>query len=48
MEVALEGLWIIDETSNTSCVNYQMAEMLGYTVDEMLGRHIYMFMDAGG
>jgi len=25
-----------------------MAEMLGYTVDEMLGRHIYMFMDAGG
>ena len=45
MEVALEGIWIIDETSNTSFVNYRMAEMLGYSVDEMLGRHIYMFMD---
>jgi PAS domain S-box-containing protein len=45
IEVALEGIWIIDETSNTSFVNYRMAEMLGYSVNEMLGRHIYMFMD---
>jgi len=45
MEVALEGIWMIDETSNTSFVNCRMAEMLGYSVDEMLGRHIYMFMD---
>jgi PAS domain S-box-containing protein len=45
MEIALEGIWIVDETSNISYVNYKMAEMLGYTVDELLGRHIYMFMD---
>jgi len=28
MEVALEGLWIIDETSNTSCVNYKWLRCL--------------------
>ncbi|MFZ2455597.1 MAG: PAS domain S-box protein [Candidatus Altiarchaeia archaeon] len=45
MEDALEGIWMIDETANTSFVNYSMAKMLGYGVDEMLGRHIFLFMD---
>ena len=40
-----EGIWIIDEDANTILVNSRMAEMLGYTVDEMLGKPIFSFLD---
>ncbi|MFQ5709253.1 MAG: PAS domain S-box protein [bacterium] len=40
-----EGVWVIDQDANTSFVNHRMAELLGYTVDEMLGRHLFTFMD---
>ncbi len=43
-----EGIWVIDRESNTTFVNSRMAEMLGYTVDEMLGKHLFYFMDEGG
>lgn len=40
-----EGIWIIDEDANTKFVNSRMAEMLGYTVDEMLGKSVLLFLD---
>jgi len=45
VELAQEGIWAIDTTGNTMYVNPRMAEMLGYTMDEMLGRHLFSFMD---
>ena len=47
-ENAQEGIWTIDENSITSFVNPRMAEMLGYTQDEMIGKHLFDFMDEKG
>ncbi len=44
-EMAQEGIWVIDAGGNTTMVNSAMADMLGYRKDEMLGRHIFEFMD---
>ncbi|MDN7024803.1 PAS domain S-box protein [Methanoculleus sp. FWC-SCC1] len=43
-----EGIWKIDQDCRTTYVNPQMAGILGYTVDEMLGRHLFSFMDDEG
>ncbi|MFZ4464695.1 MAG: PAS domain S-box protein, partial [Bacteroidales bacterium] len=43
-----EGIWMIDEKAVTTFANPIMAEMLGYTVEEMLGRHLFSFMDEQG
>lgn len=43
-----EGIWVIDENACTTFVNDRMAEMLGYTVEEMVGRHLFSFMDERG
>jgi|GEM_PF-5246352 len=48
VETALEGIWIIDEDSRTSFVNQRMAEMLGYSVDDMTGATLFDFMDEEG
>ncbi|MFQ5735468.1 MAG: PAS domain-containing protein [Thermodesulfobacteriota bacterium] len=45
VETAEEGIWAVDERSNTVFVNSRMAEMLGYTVEEMMGRSLFDFMD---
>jgi PAS domain S-box-containing protein len=45
VEAAQEGICSIDVDNHTTYVNRFMAEMLGYTVDEMMGRHIFDFMD---
>jgi len=45
VENCLEGIWTIDTDGKTTYVNRQMAEMLGYSVDAMLGRHLFDFMD---
>jgi PAS domain S-box-containing protein len=45
VETALEGIWILDEEGRTTYVNQRMADMLGYTVDEMNGRSAFHFMD---
>lgn len=45
VENAQEGIWAIDNDMKTTFVNPRVAEMLGYTVKEMLGRSIYEFMD---
>ena len=48
IENALEGVWAIDADAKTTFVNNRMAEILGYTVAEMLGRHLFSFMDRHG
>jgi len=40
-----EGIWALDKDGHTTFANARMAEMLGYTVDEMLGKHLLSFMD---
>ena len=43
-----EGVWVTDKDGYTTFVNPRMAEMLGYTVDEMIGKHLFSFMDEQG
>jgi diguanylate cyclase (GGDEF)-like protein/PAS domain S-box-containing protein len=46
VESAFEGIWLIDTRDRTSFLNRRMADMLGYTVEEMMGRPVSDFMDA--
>ncbi len=48
LELAQEGVWVIDKDSNTTFANLSMARMLGYTPDEMQGKHLFSFMDEQG
>jgi len=43
-----EGIWAIDKDDMTTFVNGRMAEMLGYSVEEMLGKKVFSFMDERG
>jgi two-component system, sensor histidine kinase and response regulator len=45
VETALEGIWVIDSGLRTTYVNHVMADMLGYTPDELLGRLLTDFVD---
>jgi diguanylate cyclase (GGDEF)-like protein/PAS domain S-box-containing protein len=44
VETAEEGIWTIDSTGKTTFVNERMADILGYTQDEMLGKPFTFFM----
>jgi PAS domain S-box-containing protein len=44
VETAYEGIWKVDTDFITSFVNGRMAELLGYTVEEMLGRPLFDFL----
>lgn len=48
VELAQEGIWVIDKEGRTTFVNPAMAKMLGYAEEEMEGRHLFNFMDAKG
>jgi PAS domain S-box-containing protein len=48
VELAQEGIWVIDENNKTSFVNHAMCEMLGYEESEMLGRPLFDFMNEYG
>ncbi|MEG3894117.1 MULTISPECIES: PAS domain S-box protein [unclassified Microcoleus] len=45
VELAEEGIWVIDTKARTTYVNHAMARMLGYTELEMFGRSLFDFMD---
>jgi PAS domain S-box-containing protein len=45
VEIAAEGIWIVDTNGKTNFVNGRMASILGYTKDEMLGRLCFDFLD---
>ncbi len=40
-----DGVWQVDGNGLTTFVNPSMAEMLGYSVDEMIGRPVFAFCD---
>jgi diguanylate cyclase (GGDEF)-like protein/PAS domain S-box-containing protein len=46
VETAYEGVWVIDAQNKTTFANPRMAEILGYTVEEMMGRPVFDFLDA--
>src|SRR3977135_2567724 len=48
LDAAYEGVWRIDSELVTDYVNQSMAEMLGYSVEEMLGRGLSDFLDEEG
>ncbi len=48
VELAQEGIWTIDEHGSTIFVNPAMAGMLGYSTEEMMGKHLFDFMDEQG
>jgi PAS domain S-box-containing protein len=43
VETANEGVWAMDGEYRTTFVNRRMAEMLGYSVEEMVGRPVAAF-----
>ncbi len=46
VETASEGIWVLNADGGTNFVNAELAKMLGYTVEAMLGRSLFDFMDA--
>lgn len=48
VENLCEGVWVIDRNAHTTFVNARMAEMLGYTEEEIWGKHLFSFMDERG
>ncbi len=44
VETANEGIWKLDAEFITGFVNRRMAELLGYSVDEMLGKSLFDFI----
>ncbi len=44
VEMANQGIWEVDVNLRTLFVNRQMAEMLGYTTEEMVGRSLSEFI----
>lgn len=44
IDTAYQGIWTIDAEARTNYVNQRIAEMLGYTIEEMLGCPLYDFM----
>ncbi|WXG39409.1 MAG: MEDS domain-containing protein [Candidatus Freyarchaeum deiterrae] len=43
-----EGVWAVDDKGVTTFVNERLAEMLGYTVDEMTGKNSHLFLNEEG
>ncbi|AKB43438.1 PAS domain S-box protein [Methanosarcina vacuolata] len=44
VETANEGVWITDTEAVTTFVNQKMAEMIGYTTEEMIGKSAFDFI----
>jgi PAS domain S-box-containing protein len=45
VELAQEGIWAVDNELNTVFVNPRLAQMLGYSQSEMVGRNLVDFLD---
>jgi PAS domain S-box-containing protein len=44
VDTAYEGIWVFDQTYHLSFVNQRLADMLGYTAAEMIGKSIVEFI----
>ncbi len=47
IDTAYEGIWTVDTQGRINYVNQRMAQMLGYSIQEILGRLVSDFMDEG-
>ena len=45
IDTASEGIWIADARAHITYANQRLAEMLGYTVEEMIGRSAFEVLD---
>lgn len=45
IETVNEGIWVVDPEARITYANKKMAELLGYTQDEITGRHSWDFTD---
>lgn len=45
VETASEGVWVFDANNHITFANTRMAQMLGYPLEEMLGRSLFDFID---
>ena len=41
-----EGIWIVHTYNSTRFVNQRMADMLGYNIDELIGKSLFDFLDS--
>lgn len=48
VQTAQEGIWIFNATGHVTFVNEKLCALLGYGRDELMGRHLFDFMDAEG
>lgn len=48
IEIANEGIWIVDENNVTAYMNDKMATMLGYQAEDVIGKALLNFMDEPG
>ncbi|HEX8174161.1 MAG TPA: PAS domain S-box protein [Pyrinomonadaceae bacterium] len=46
IETAMEGIWMVDSEGRTTYANHRTLEMLGYSMEEMLGQPAFDFMNA--
>ncbi len=46
IDIAQEGIWVLDGKGITTFVNPQIAQMLGYKQEEMIEKPLFNFMDA--
>jgi PAS domain-containing protein len=44
LETTCEGIWMLDTEGNTSFINPQMSVMVGYSVEQILGKPLFDFM----
>jgi diguanylate cyclase (GGDEF)-like protein/PAS domain S-box-containing protein len=45
IRASLEGVWVLNRSGDTAFVNQQMADLLGYTAEEMQGKPAWYFVD---
>jgi PAS domain S-box-containing protein len=45
VEIACEGIWIINRDLDITFVNQNLADLLGYASEEICGRSLYAFLD---
>ena len=43
---SIEGVWVIDKEGKTTLINPAMAQMLGYSVENMMGRSLFEYLTA--
>ena len=48
LETSQEGIWVIDDSLSIDYLNQRMADMLGYSMNEIRGHSTFEFMDAKG